>query len=48
MLQGLGQVMKRPLGVPFMAQWLTNPARIHEDVGSIPGVAQGIKDPALP
>ena len=28
------------LGVPVMAQWLTNPTRNHEVVGSIPDLAQ--------
>ena len=35
-------------GVPFMTQRLTNPTRIHEDVGSIPGLSHWVKDPVLP
>ena len=31
-------------GVPFVAQWVRNLTRIHEDVGLIPSLAQCIKD----
>ena len=36
------------LGVPVVAQWLKNPTRNHEVVGSIPGLTQWVNDLALP
>ena len=35
-------------GLPNVAEWVKNPTSIYEDVGSIPGLVQWVKDLALP
>ena len=35
-------------GVPVVAQLVKNLTSIHEDVGSVPGPAHGVKDLVLP
>ena len=39
---------KETLGVPVMAQWLTNPTSIQENAGLIPGLAQWVPVVVLP
>ena len=36
------------VGVPIVAQWLTNPTRNHEVMGSVPVLTEWVKDLVLP
>ena len=41
-------VKNMALGVPVMAQWLTNLTRNDEVAGLVPGLAQWVGDQVLP
>ena len=45
---GLKRKKKNFIGFPVLVQWLMNPTRNHRVVGSIPGLAQWVKDLVLP
>ena len=34
-------------GVPVVPQWVKNPTSIPKEVGSVPGLARWVEDPAL-
>ena len=46
-INGLMKNNNEIIGVPAVAQWLTNLTRNHKVVGLIPGLTQWVKDPVL-
>ena len=38
---------KAALGIPIVAQQLTNPTSIHDDAGSIPGLAPWVRESGI-
>ena len=42
-IERMGLDEERLCGVPVVAQWVTNPASIHEDASSIPGLVSGLR-----
>ena len=47
-LTGPATSLKEAVGVPVVAQQQTNTTRNHEVAGSVPALAQWVKDLALP